>query len=328
MNRILPEPFPAGARVVFAGDSITCAHDHVARIAAHYRLHEASRGVRFWNAGTSGASVSWLLEAFDSDIARWRPTHVPIMIGVNDSDRDALRLDPSDPAREERLNRAFDRYRANLPILLDRVAGIGAQAILCTPTPYAEFSPFTNWDTLHGGHALILRYADEVRRIAALRGLPLVDFHAHFCERYPIEKLYGDDRVHPTPEGHRLMANLFLGAQGLGADDFATVRDAADAAGLGEWLTAWQRYRNLVSANFLCFSPQERAWPVAERVERVALRLSGNDPGNPTPEGWWREVMEIFVADAASAADISARLDAMNDALFARPLGHASAAKA
>ena len=313
MKRMAPEPFPAGARVVFAGDSITCAHDHVARIAAHYRMKEAGRGVRFWNAGISGGTIPQLLEFFEPDVARVRPTHVPLMIGMNDSDRDALRLDPGDPKRAERLESAFARYREGLGVLLDRISALGAQPILCTPTPYAEFSPFTCWGTLRGGHALILRYADEVRRVASERGLPLVDFHAPVCERYPAEKLYGDDRVHPTPAGHRIMAETFLAAQGLDADPFETSEEAAAAAGLGEWLAAWRRYRNLVSAHFLCLDAAERALPVEERVAILASRLAGNAEGKPAPAGWFREITEIYVADAARRAEIAARLDGLGN---------------
>ena len=312
MNRLLPEPFPPGARVVFAGDSITCVHDHVARVAAHYRLHEPARGVRFWNAGISGATVPWLLDAFEWDLARVRPTHVPLMVGINDSDRDALRLPPSDPARRERLDRAFERYRENLGVLLDRIAALGARTILCTPTPYAEFSPFTGWGTLPGGHALVLRYADEVRRVAAERGLPLVDLHAALGERYPAERLYGDDRVHPTPAGHARMARAFLEAQGLEPDPFGTAEEAADAAGLRAWLDAWRRYRNLVSAHYLCFPPEERARPVAERVARLSARIAENVAAGKWPEGdWFRGIAEIYVADAPRRAELAAALDAM-----------------
>ena len=243
MRPLSPSPFPPNARVVFDGDSITYAHDHVARIAAHYKLREPARAVSFWNAGIAGATVPVLLESFADDVARLRPTHVVLMVGINDSDRDALRLDQANPERAGRVERAFARYRDNLPRLLDRIAGIGAETILCTPAPYAEFSPFTNWGKFPGGHALILRYADEVRRTAVERNLPLVDFHAALCERYPAERLFGDDRVHPTAEGHALMARTFLEAQGLDADEFATAEEAAEAAGLRDWLDECRRLR-------------------------------------------------------------------------------------
>lgn len=305
-------PFPQGARVVFAGDSITCSHDHVARIAAHYRLREAGRNVRFWNAGISGASVAWTLRYFDIDISRVNPTHVPIMLGVNDSDRDALRLDPSSTERAWRLETAFARFRNDMGVLLDRIESIGAQAILCTPTPYAEFSPFTGWGTLKGGHALILRYADEVRRIASARNLPLVDFHAALCERYPAEKLYGDDRVHPMPLGHKLMAETFLAAQGLDFDDFATAEDAADAAGLRDWLVAWRHYRLLVSAEPLSFSADELALPVEERVRALTSRLAEKTASGEWPQGnFFRLVAEIYIADALRREELATRLDEM-----------------
>ena len=309
-------PFPAGARVVFAGDSITCVHDHVARIAAHYKLFEPSRKVSFWNAGISGGTLDMLLERFEADVARVRPTHVPLMIGINDSDRDALRLDPADPVRRERLDRALSRYLENLDRFLGKLAAIGAQPILCTPTPYAEFNPFTGWDKLPGGYALILRYADAVRRIAAERGLPLVDFHAALAERYTVEPLYGDDCVHPTPAGQALMAKTFLEAQGLSPDAFATAEEAVDAAGLREWLEAWRRYRNLVTAHYLCFTEAERALPLEKRIEILAARTAEEIATKRPGREWFHDIGRIYVKDAARNDEIVARLDRMNAALF------------
>jgi hypothetical protein len=137
-----------------------------------------------------------------------------------------------------------------------------------------------------------------------------VDFHAALCERYPAERLYGDDRVHPTPLGHRRMAEAFLMAQGLDCDDFGTAEEAAEAAGIGDWLRECRHYRLLVSAEPLSFSHDELALPVAERVGLLASRLAEKTASGEWPKGnFFRLVAEIYVADALRREELSSRLD-------------------
>ena len=85
MNR-----FPNGARVCFIGDSITHNNLFLAHIVAFYREHFADAKVEFYNCGISGGTLTTTLNCFDEDILPYNPTHAVIMIGINDSDRNAL----------------------------------------------------------------------------------------------------------------------------------------------------------------------------------------------------------------------------------------------
>ena len=77
--------FPKGARVVFAGDSITNGNKYVCHIAEYYKNNLADREVQFFNCGISGCSLGTLIAVFDRDIMYYEPTHIVLTIGVNDS---------------------------------------------------------------------------------------------------------------------------------------------------------------------------------------------------------------------------------------------------
>ena len=118
MNR-----FPNGARVCFIGDSITHNNLFLAHIVSFYREHFADAKVEFYNCGISGGTLTTTLNCFDEDILPYNPTHAVIMIGINDSDRNALI-----GAKEHKyysLERAYNNYKTNLEMLCKRLEGIG-----------------------------------------------------------------------------------------------------------------------------------------------------------------------------------------------------------
>ena len=147
----------------------------------------------FRNCGISGASVPTILRFFDEDILPFRPTHATIMLGVNDSWRDLL----GSPRTEERDNRlafAFREYKKNLEKLCNLLKDHGVKVILCTPCPFAEHAVNGAYK---GGHALMLYYAEYVRKLTKKLNLDLIDVHARISELYLDEKLFGTDPVHP-----------------------------------------------------------------------------------------------------------------------------------
>ncbi len=205
--------FPKGSRVTFLGDSITAGNNYCSFIADYYYKNLPELQVKFACAGVSGGSATSGYLYLEPDLFPTKPDFVTIMFGVNDSNRGLLER-PDSPERKAGLDRAFENYVANMDKLVDTLTAKGIKVILCTPAPYAEF--FTTSDApLVGGHALILRYAQHVRKMAKERGLDLVDFHAWLTELYLDEVLYNADHVHPNLLGTTRMAECFLSAQGL-----------------------------------------------------------------------------------------------------------------
>lgn len=300
--------FPAQSRVCFIGDSITHNNGFVSRIAAHYKLHLPEAKVRIWNNGISGGSARSANLFFDEDVRPIVPTHAAIMLGVNDSDRNALTA--PEPERSTRLDTAFEHYCTEMDRLCDRLAALGCQVTLCTPVPYAEFQPNMQ-DLLPGGNALIFRYAEHVREMARTRGLPLVDYHARMSELYLNEPLYGDEPVHPNEMGHYRMAEYFLRTQGLKIDPYAPLADVQAAAGLTEWAALTAKIRDVYAAekNFL---PDCMTMTSAQKIERIQQLLAEmNARDGQTILAWKTHMFRHYLEIAPHRAASIARLDQM-----------------
>lgn len=207
MNR-----FPDGARVCFVGDSITHNNRYVAHILAYYREHFPEAGVEFYNCGTSGATLRCTLNGFDEDIRPYDPTHVVLMMGVNDSGRTALN-DPPESKYDALLER-FETFKSRLDTLSTILKEMGAQLIICTPPPYAEYID-SDVKPLPGASALLLGYADYLKSFAREHGYPLCDQHTNITRAMQLETIYRGDRVHLLERGHYYLAKGFLAFQGL-----------------------------------------------------------------------------------------------------------------
>lgn len=206
MNR-----FPDGARVCFVGHSIVHANLHLAYIAAYYRQHFPEAKVEFYNCGISGGSVGTILNSFDEDILPYAPTHVVLLIGINDSMRDLLAQ--KTVTTYDQLVGAFERFKVRLSELCDRFESIGVELILCTHTPYAEYMP-SDEAALPGACALMVGYSDYLRAFAKERGYAVCDYDAYLTRVMQSETIFCPDRVHPSQHGHYHMAKCFLAFQG------------------------------------------------------------------------------------------------------------------
>ncbi|MBR3968346.1 MAG: hypothetical protein IKJ93_02035 [Clostridia bacterium] len=203
--------FPAGARVVFIGDSITHNNMFLAHIVTYYREHFPNDKVEFYNCGISGGTLTTTLNCFDEDILPYNPTHAVIMIGINDSARWALPFEGKE--KYQTIKDAFENYKSNLSKLCNKLEKMGVSITLCTQTPYAEYMQ-SDEEVLRGGSALLLGYANFVREFAKLKGYPICDYHDYFTRLMQTEVIYNPDRVHPTDRGQYYMAKCFLEFQG------------------------------------------------------------------------------------------------------------------
>lgn len=203
--------FPDHARVCFIGDSITHNNLFIAHIVAYYRENFPDAGVEFYNCGISGGRLTTVLNAFEEDIRPYAPTHAVLMIGVNDSNRGALT--DSGKAKYKTLKEAYDQYNINLDMLCRRLKETDTELILCTPVPYDEYSK-TEVPPLPGACALLLGYAEFIKKYAAEHGYPVCDYHSYITRIMQEEVVFNTDHVHPNSRGHYYMAKCFLAFQG------------------------------------------------------------------------------------------------------------------
>lgn len=219
--------FHDGDRVCFIGDSITAHNMHVSRIAAHYHDTYPSEDIRFYNCGVCGCTLTGLLQYFEVDIAPRRPTHAVIMLAVNDSGPWLLNM-PRGAERFAALKERYDTYRANLETMYQKLTAIGAEVILCTPVPYAEFEP-NEGGVSHGCYAMVAAYAAFVRDFARAKNCPLCDIHEYISEEMQNQVFFGPDRTHPNDLGQYHMAKRFLAFQGETIAAYAPIPAALDA---------------------------------------------------------------------------------------------------
>ena len=304
------KPFEQNARVTFLGDSITAANNFVPRIIGYYRRNLPELRVKFWNSGISGASASTSLKFLESDLLPTKPDVVPIMLGVNDSWRDSLRI-PDPEKRNSVLKQAYDLYSENMNRLVDSLTSRGIKVILCTPAPYAEFYK-TEQDPLPHGYALIKMYAEKVRGMARGRGLDLVDYHASLSEQYCIEPLYNPDHVHPNDAGHARMADCFLAAQGLPVRKYSPGElPEPIIPELDEWREFVAKYRTIFAVESMIIN--NYALPLDEKLRYVRNYL---DEKRYKDFLYFKTISEQYLETKPREAEITAKIDEIMNNLY------------
>ncbi|ACU85767.1 lysophospholipase L1-like esterase [Brachybacterium faecium DSM 4810] len=197
--------------LLFIGDSITDAgrredpeqlgHGYVRLLAEHFAAHEPTATVI--NRGISGDKVADLEARFGPDCLDLAPDLVTVYVGVNDSWHRFTR-------GEHVPDEAFEQgYRHLLDQLAARVPSAPVAMILPFVADIDEQAARIHTD-LDGKVAII-------RRLAAEGGHRLVDLE-EVLERalaagHAPEHVAADG-VHPTPAGHRLIADAWLDAVG------------------------------------------------------------------------------------------------------------------
>lgn len=295
--------FPKHTRIAFIGDSITAGANFTARVAAYYVRHLPHLGVTFKNAGVSGGSANSALLYYDASVASFHPTHALIMLGVNDSDRDALNL-ADETQRTARLDAAHTRYVTRMNTLLDRLKNDGVSVTLCTPAPYAEYV-VTDQTPLPGGYALIRRYAETVRSMARERGLSLVDFHAMLSEYYPCETIYNPDHVHPNDRGHHLMAGCILSSQGLTPEPYrALAEELSDLPLLAEWNSLAGKITSIYAVEWMVVCNFD-----LPKDEKLALVQKTIDDGKWNGIPYFQHITANYMKNKPHEEDMLARMD-------------------
>lgn len=188
-------------RTVFIGDSVTdCGRLELPPYGDGYvrDLVESGRlDGEVVNVGTSGHRLVDLVARWERDVIAHAPTRVSVAIGINDTWR---RYDDDDPTTVEDFER---RYR---DVLTSTRAATGAHLVLCEPFLLPVEPVIRTW------REDLDPKIDVVHRLAAEFGATLVPFDAAFsalAATTPMSQLAGDG-IHPTPLGHRAMADLWL----------------------------------------------------------------------------------------------------------------------
>lgn len=205
---------PAARTLLFIGDSITdcgrredpdqLGHGYVRLLAEHVAAHEPTATVI--NRGIGGDKVADLVERFGPDCIDLAPDLVTIYVGVNDAWH---RFTRGEHISEESFEQGYRR-------LLDQLAAAAPTAPVLLVVPFVadvDQERARIHEDLDGKVAVIRRLAEEY-------GHRLVDLEQTLsCAlaggHTPLS--IAEDGVHPTPAGHRLIADAWLEVAGRSA---------------------------------------------------------------------------------------------------------------
>jgi len=307
------ERFKNGDRVCFLGDSITAQNRYVAHITDYYKTNFPNEDVKIFNCGISGGMASVLLKYFDEDVTPHKPTHIFIMLGVNDSRHFLLDLKRSDE-RYETLLAYYEEYKENLTALCEKSEKTGAKVTLITPVPYAEYQE-CDTHANKGGFALLLGYANFVKNLAAKKGLPLIDTHTFMTRHMQEEVLYDSDRIHPNDKGQYFIAKCILENMGLDVGEFKAIPEY-----LEEWRGAVFTYRRLYAVEHMILGNADRT--TEEKLDFVKKYLDGKEyivkERSDSLNTLFKALAELYLEMKPCQKEFFFEIDALFDKIIAK----------
>ncbi|MFV0445256.1 MAG: GDSL-type esterase/lipase family protein [Planctomycetaceae bacterium] len=204
-----------GDSIVFLGDSITHQRLYTQYVEDFFYTRMPHVRLKLHNAGVGGARAWDALARFDQDVAAYKPKYVTILLGMNDGSY-------------QPFNQAiFDTYQHDMTELLDKLQGIGAQAIPMTPTMFdsraARANPKNSRspDSLSLYNSVLAYYGTWLREMSYDRGLGFVDMWGPLntitLEQRKTEPAFTliTDAVHPGTNGQVVMAAAIINDLGL-----------------------------------------------------------------------------------------------------------------
>ena len=193
--------------ICFLGDSITRRGYWIAEIFEHLR----GDATVVYNCGVSGDAASRAIPRLYTDCLARTPDTVVMMFGMNDIGRTLYDEGAGD--NEQKKAERLEVYRASIRKLAAMIREAGIDLILCTPTPYTDITP-SDLPKCRANDGLAA-CAKFIRDFAKELDVPCVDFFAELSPMIGKEYSTLPDLVHPTPESHHPMAQIFLRTLGL-----------------------------------------------------------------------------------------------------------------
>jgi lysophospholipase L1-like esterase len=219
-----------GDRVVFYGDSITDQRLYTTFVETFAVTRFPERNVTFVHSGWSGDRVTGggggpIDRRLFRDVIPYRPTVVTVMLGMNDGSYRSF---------DEKVFETYSKGYEHLVQTLKRDLP-GLRLTLIVPSP---FDDVTREPKFEGGYnKIMLRFGEFIKDLADREKADVADLNTSVVESLRkadqtdeslAEKII-NDRVHPGPGGHLLMAAALLRAWGAPATVTAVAIDAEGA---------------------------------------------------------------------------------------------------
>lgn len=209
--------FKDGDRIVFVGNSITCGGRYHSYIWLYYMTHFPNMHLTIVNEGIGGDDA-FLMSQRLNEVFEHKPTILSLSFGMNDTGY----VDFTNPQNKEWGNqRVKDACKAYSTIEEAFKHYSGAEKILIGSSPY-DNTMLGNKDPFPEKNIYVQQISDFMKKRADVNQWGFVDFNYPMVKinlneqrKDPTFTLCGNDRIHPTANGHLIMAYLFLKAQGM-----------------------------------------------------------------------------------------------------------------
>ena len=206
-----------GDRIAICGDSITEQKLYSVQIESYLLACQPVPVAEIHQFGSGGETAGGLARRIATNVLPFKPTVVTTVYGMNDGGYlkpDAKRLAQFEEGLESVVSQCKGAGVSNLligtPGVVDTFKFKAWRMAQCTPEEYN--------DTL-------FQLGQRAKRVAAKHGVTWVDIHtpmieamakakAKYGEQYPL----AEDGVHPSHNGHLVMAYAFLKAMGVDGD--------------------------------------------------------------------------------------------------------------
>lgn len=218
------QPFKAGDRVVFTGNSITDGGHYHSYIWLYYLTHFPNRRMQFFNAGIGGDVSRQMYERLDGDVFAHKPTVVTLTFGMNDTGYQNLKGAKADSTYAAKVAESLKYFT----LIADKLKQHPeTRKVMIASSPYDETAKIKT-TPLKGKNAAMQKIAAAQQATALKNKWDFVDFATPMTginlrgqQTDSTFTLEGVDRIHPTNDGQMVMAYAFLKSQGLAGNSVA-----------------------------------------------------------------------------------------------------------
>ncbi|MES2265413.1 MAG: SGNH/GDSL hydrolase family protein [Bacteroidota bacterium] len=220
------KPFKTGDRVAFVGNSITDGGHYHSYIWLYYITRMPYARIDFINAGIGGDVAKQIDERLQEDVFDKHPTVVTLTFGMNDTGYQWLSGAKADSNYNAKVATSYGSF---LDIQKHIKAHPEVRKVIIGSSPYdgtAKIKP----GVIFNKNTAMQRIVGFQKEAAHKNGWEFVDFSKPMIAINEQQQLKDSsfsmqsfDRIHPTVDGHMVMAYLFLKAQGFANKKVAAV---------------------------------------------------------------------------------------------------------
>ncbi|NGM65951.1 cellulase family glycosylhydrolase [Sphingobacterium sp. SGR-19] len=211
--------FKSGDKIAFIGNSITHNGDFHHYILLYYASRFPDKKVTFYNLGIKGDNANSFLRRMDADIVPHKADWSIVMAGMNDVNRGLYAPEKqNEPDIQQRKERALKDFESYYDSFLTRLKRTKTNIILQKPSIYDQTGDLTAVN-LVGVNDALERCGKIVDKLAKKHKVLVIDYwtimnevNANLQQTDVKSTIVGQDRVHPGPLGHFVMAYTFLKA--------------------------------------------------------------------------------------------------------------------